>query len=147
MFANSALEWTMIRKLTLITIVALSCGVNAQAQSPATPAPSPSPSGTVMQSDEQLLLANLRQQPVYSADNVGLGEIDDFLVERNGTVKSVIIDIGRGGAPKRVAIPMAALDFQKPRTAAPEPRSLKIIVKMSREELFSAPLFTADDGK
>jgi hypothetical protein len=143
---QTRMELAMIRILGMTAgmVVTFATATFAQTAPPTSIAPG---SSEIVQTQDHLLFTNLRQQPVYAPDNAGLGEIDDLLMERNGVVNFVIVNIGRGGAPKRVAIPMSALDFQKPTTAGAEPRSMKIFLKMSRDELAKAPMFNAYDGK
>jgi sporulation protein YlmC with PRC-barrel domain len=135
----------MPRTSTAAVLFLAASGFCAQAQT--APANQGSTAEMTRQTADQFLSANLKDQPVYSPDGAGLGEIDDVLIERNGQVKAVIVDLGRGAAKKLVALPFGALDIQKPPTVGSEPRSVKIFIKMGRTELERAPAFHVYDGK
>ena len=145
----------MFRKRVLKPVLALamvaSCSLGALAQQPPRDPTDQQPRAAqraeVAQSEGEHLFSSLRQQPVYSADNTntGMGEIYDLLIEPGGSIKAVIVDVGRGTSKTRLAIPLAQFDIQRLRAAGAEPRSVKVILKTSPEQLASLPVFVPRD--
>ncbi len=103
----------------------------------------------VRQGPDQFLGASIVQQPVYMTDGRGIGEIDDLLIDRSGRIAAVVIDVGGflGTTGRRIAVPMEALEFQKPTTAGAEPTSLKVVFRTDRAALEKAPAFESAVGR
>ena len=103
----------------------------------------------VRQGPDQFLGVSIVQQPVYMTDGRGIGEIDDLLIDRNGRIAAVVIDVGGflGQTGRRVAVPMEALDFQKPTTPGAEPTSLKVVFRTDKAALEQAPPFESAVGR
>jgi sporulation protein YlmC with PRC-barrel domain len=93
------------------------------------------------QGENEMLLNNLRQQPVYYGENIAVGEIEDVLIDPSGQVKAVLIDVSRGGASRLVAIPYSSLEIRKGPAGGPTTRTVQVFVKGGREEVEKAPLF------
>ena len=101
------------------------------------------------QGPDQFLGVSIVQQPVYMTDGRGIGEIDDLLIDRSGRIAAVVIDVGGflGTTGRRIAVPMEALEFQKPTTPGAEPTSLKVVVRTDRAALEKAPAFESAVGR
>ncbi len=71
----------------------------------------------------QWLGENLEEKEVYTPDGQGIGEIDDLLIDQSGRVVAVVIEVGGflGIREKRIAVPMTALEFQKPAATTDNP--------------------------
>jgi PRC-barrel domain len=145
------MEAEMFRKLVLASAMATSFGLNAYAQQPSRDPTDQQPRAgqraEVVQSQGEHLFTSLRQQPVYSAENTntGIGEIYDLLIEPSGSVKAVIVDVGRGTSRTRLAIPISQFDIQPQRATGAENRSVRVILKTSPEQLASLPVFVPFD--
>lgn len=103
----------------------------------------------VRQGPDQFLGVSIVQQPVYMPDGRGIGEIDDLLIDRGGRIAAVVIDVGGflGVTGRRIAVPMDALEFQKPTTPGVEPTSLKVVFRTDRVALEKAPAFESAVGR
>lgn len=97
----------------------------------------------------QIMGQSLVQQPVYLPDGRGIGEIDDILIDQSGQVAAVIISVGGfvGTTGKRIAVPMTALNLQRPNTPGTEPTSLKVTFAISKDQLERAPNFEGPAGR
>ncbi len=103
----------------------------------------------VRQGPDQFLGVSIVQQPVYMTDGRGIGEIDDLLIDRSGRIAAVVIDVGGflGVTGRRIAVPMGALEFQKPTTPGAEPTSLKVVFRTDKAALEKAPAFESAVGR
>jgi sporulation protein YlmC with PRC-barrel domain len=136
----------MLRQLA--TSVFLSSLIAASAMAQAVPGSgNPARPGEFMQTDDQVLLKNLRQKPVYASDRAGLGEVEDVVVDQTGAVKAVLIDVGRGSTQRLVAVPMNALELRKTPGTQNEPGTFEVFLRISREEFDRAPLFRTPERK
>jgi sporulation protein YlmC with PRC-barrel domain len=131
-----------------LTTIVLSSLIAGSALAQPAPGPGqPARSNEFVQTDDQVLVKNLRQKPVYASDRAGLGEIEDVVVNQMGAVKAVLIDIGRGSTQRLVAVPMSALELRKLPGAQSESGSFEVFLKMSREEFDRAPIFRTPERK
>lgn len=97
------------------------------------------------QTPNQLLGSKLIGASVVGSEDASIGEINDLLIARNGTVEGVVIGVGGflGLGEKNVAVPMTALQVTPDGNAANTP---KIMVQASKAQLQDAPEFKhADD--
>ncbi len=126
------------------------------AQTAPAPAPAPAPEAIqgvstfiTRQEPGQWLGENLEEKEVYTPDGQGLGEIDDVLIDQSGRVVAVIIEVGGflGIREKRIAVPMGALEFQKPAATTDNPDNTRIILRLGKAELESAPAFRSLDAR
>lgn len=67
----------------------------------------------VAQQQNQMVSSNLMDADVVGPDNESIGEVEDLLLDREGRVAGVIVEVGGflGIGEKNVAIPSDALDF------------------------------------
>jgi len=93
----------------------------------------------------QWLGENFEDKAVYTPDGQGIGEIDDVLIDQSGRVVAVVIEVGGflGIREKRIAVPMGALEFQRPAATTNDLDNTRIILRLGRAELESAPVFRA----
>jgi sporulation protein YlmC with PRC-barrel domain len=95
--------------------------------------------GAAFQTATQDLRAEeLMGQSVYSSDDKSLGEIDDLVLNKDGAIQAVVIDVGGflGIGEKPVAVQFDALNVQKN-----EGGDLRLMVNASQQQLESAPSY------
>ncbi|MDQ0302372.1 PRC-barrel domain-containing protein [Ancylobacter polymorphus] len=104
------------------------------ASATATPA---TPKFVSAQSAGQWLGSDLMGTEVVTANDEKLGSISDVIVEREGEIIAVVIDVGGflGIGAKPVAVSFDSL------TATPTDDGEKVVVSMTKEELNAAPEF------
>lgn len=104
------------------------------ASATATPA---TPKFVSVQSSGQWLGSDLTGTEVVTANDEKLGSISDVIVERDGSIVAVVIDVGGflGIGAKPVAVSFDSL------TATPTDKGEKVVVSLSKEELNTAPEF------
>ncbi|WP_371348762.1 PRC-barrel domain-containing protein [Ancylobacter sp. IITR112] len=104
------------------------------ASAAATPA---APKFISAQSAGQWLGSDLMGTEVVTANDEKLGSISDVIVEREGEIIAVVIDVGGflGIGAKPVAVSFESL------TATPTDDGEKVVVSLTKEELNSAPEF------
>lgn len=102
----------------------------------ATAAPA-TPKFVSAQSAGQWLGSDLMGTEVVTANDEKLGSISDVIVEREGEIIAVVIDVGGflGIGAKPVAVSFDSL------TATPTDNGEKVVVAMTKEELNAAPEF------
>jgi sporulation protein YlmC with PRC-barrel domain len=102
----------------------------------ATAAPA-TPKFVSAQSAGQWLGSDLMGTEVVTANDEKLGSISDVIVEREGEIIAVVIDVGGflGIGAKPVAVSFDSL------TATPTDDGEKVVVSMTKEELNAAPEF------
>ncbi|WP_018389085.1 PRC-barrel domain-containing protein [Ancylobacter sp. FA202] len=100
----------------------------------ATPA---TPKFVSAQSSGQWLGSDLTGTEVVTSSDEKLGSISDVLVERDGSIVAVVIDVGGflGLGAKPVAVSFDSL------TATPTDDGEKVVVTLTKEELNAAPEF------
>ncbi len=135
----------MIRALPYSLLIAIAAATAAAQHSPAVDqrgivAPQ---SNEIEAQPGDVLLSNLRQQPVYESQNKAVGEIDDILIDERGQVRAVLVDIGRGATPRLVAVPIASLEIRKGPTAGPATRTVQVFLRGGVAEIEKAPAFRA----
>jgi hypothetical protein len=117
----------------------------AQQQSAQQPA---TPQFLQQQSSNEWRSSNLVGASVTGVGNQSIGEIEDVLIENNGTVKAVVVGVGGflGMGGKHVAMPFSALTIQRD---ADGKDIDKISVSFTKEQLQQAPAFKylADTNK
>ena len=93
----------------------------------------------VMQSENTILASNLTGQTVYSPDDEEIGDINDLIINLDGTVEGVVIGVGGflGMGEKAVAIEMSSLELSPPDDAG----DIRLMLSTTREELEAAPEF------
>ncbi len=108
------------------------------ASATATPA---APKFVSAQSAGQWLGSDLTGTDVVTASDEKLGSISDVIVERDGSIIAVVIDVGGflGIGAKPVAVSFDSL------TATPTDNGEKVVVSLTKEELNAAPEFKSLD--
>jgi len=98
------------------------------------------------QSDQQLLGSKLIGASVTGNDNASIGDVNDVLVGRSGTIEGVVIGVGGflGMGEKNVAVPFQALQVATDGNAANTP---KITLQVSKNDLKNAPEFKRADDR
>ena len=136
--------------LALATASTLSLSV-ALAQSPtgAPPAPSAAPAASsemgsaantiTAQKPDEWLATKLRGTSVLGSDGVKIGSVDDILLDRNGSIKALVIGVGGflGIGAKDVAIPFK--QFQV--VPGTEGKSDVLTLSMTKDQLADAQDF------
>jgi hypothetical protein len=92
------------------------------------------------QSESEWRGSNLMGESVVGTDNETIGDIEDVLIDRNGTVRAVVVGVGGflGMGEKSVAIPFNALTINRNSDGDDIER---ITVSLSKEQLKQAPEF------
>ncbi|WP_340109896.1 PRC-barrel domain-containing protein [Pikeienuella sp. HZG-20] len=81
----------------------------------------------------------LRSAAAYSADDQNVGEIDDLIVNNDGRIKDVIVDVGGflGMGEKAVLLPFDDVKVMQMEGGD----DLRVIVSKTREELDAMPIY------
>lgn len=92
--------------------------------------------GFVTASADQIQASELMGKAVYGADNESIGEISDLVLEKEGTTRVALIDIGGflGVGEKTVGIPFDQLQISKA-----EDGSEQVKVALSKQQLEQLP--------
>jgi hypothetical protein len=90
------------------------------------------------QADEEMLASSLIGSSVYNSADENLGDINDILFNKDGSVKAVVIGVGGflGIGEKNVAIAFSTLE-----QATDADGNVKFVLAASKEELDAAPAF------
>lgn len=142
--------------LAVATATLLSTAAIAQ-QTPATTAPrpapnAPAPNAQVMpptgvmpgstafinqQRADQFLASDLIGMKVYGATSENLGEINDLLLDRNGSVMAAVIGVGGflGVGEKNVAVPFQMVEITR------NSGGDRLVLRKSKDDLKAAPTF------
>lgn len=168
-------------KATTLSLIALAAASSAAAQTPApgaSPPPQAQPSASAPADSKaggqfitraqagQWRASKLVGIDIYGPDNAKLGDVDELLMDQNGTVVALVIGIGGflGMGVKEVALPMKAVRWEMtPRTtssgsspgrdakpsgsttaaAPPAERDYPAygVIQMTKEQLQNAPTF------
>ncbi|WOI55308.1 PRC-barrel domain-containing protein [Palleronia sp. LCG004] len=95
--------------------------------------------GQIVMQDEDSILANdLIGSPVYSQDGDSIGEINDMIVQLDGTVQGIVIGVGGflGIGEKSVALEMDSLSTQ-----TDENGNIQLVTSATQEDLEAAEAF------
>jgi sporulation protein YlmC with PRC-barrel domain len=158
----------MLKTLLTTSALAALIATGAVAQTPATPAPAPEtmapaapstpttlPTDTVSSNsmlgmgytivDSDNLASNVLGMPVYTSaanDAERLGEINDFVVNVDGSIGAVIIGVGGflGIGEKNVAVSYGELEW-----VVAQDNTDRLVLATTREALEAAPDFVAED--
>ncbi len=146
----------MSRAARILLAAGLSMLAAPSASAQTAPAPAPAPEAIqgvstfiTRQEPGQWLGENLEEKEVYTPDGQGIGEIDDLLIDQSGRVVAVVIEVGGflGIREKRIAVPMTALEFQKPAATTDNPDNTRVILRLGKAELERAPAFRRLDSR
>ncbi len=134
-------------KKTLTTGAFLICATAAFAQTPSTMAPANTSSTmtsavalTSLPADS-VTVTNYYKQSVYDRNDNKIGQINDVLVNRDGTISALILDVGGflGIGSKDVAVPFKAVAFTTKNN-----NKWYLVMNASKDSLKSAPGFKYD---
>jgi len=91
------------------------------------------------QSSSQWMASNLIGASVYGPDDKSIGEINDIVLDPNGTAEGAVIGVGGflGIGEKSVAIPFKELKVTKKDNGKVD----KVMLSMTKDELKNAPSF------
>ncbi|MEE4235865.1 MAG: PRC-barrel domain-containing protein, partial [Anderseniella sp.] len=92
----------------------------------------------VLQSENTILSHELLGAPVYTANDEQVGDINDMIINLDGTVDGVVIGVGGflGIGEKEVAVKMDAISVTPLQDG-----SVQLLLSTTREELEAAPAF------
>lgn len=95
----------------------------------------------ILQSENSILAKDLLGASVYTSADETVGDINDMIINLDGTVEGVVIGVGGflGIGEKEVAIEMSSLtlDNVDPANAG----AVRLVLNATREELEAAPAF------
>ncbi|MEZ5778183.1 MAG: PRC-barrel domain-containing protein [Paracoccaceae bacterium] len=93
----------------------------------------------VLQSEDTILADNLIGSRVYSDTGETVGDINDLIINLDGSVEGVVIGVGGflGLGEKDVAVKMASLSLN----TDPEYGNIRLMLSATREDLEAAPAF------
>lgn len=91
------------------------------------------------QSADQMLASDLIGMTVRGAGDENLGEINDLVVDRSGTVMGALIGVGGflGMGEKDVAVPFQAVEVSRDADGKE-----RLVLRKTKDELKAAPTFT-----
>lgn len=91
------------------------------------------------QSADQMLASDLIGMTVRGAGDENLGEINDLVVDRSGTVTGALIGVGGflGMGEKDVAVPFQAVEVSRDADGKE-----RLVLRKTKDELKAAPSFT-----
>lgn len=120
-------------------------GMAPQAETTEAEAPAKPVEGQiVMQSENTILAKDLIGRRVYSGADETVGDINDLIVNLDGSVEGVVIGVGGflGMGEKKVAVEMSAITV----SAEPQTGNIRLVLSSTREDLEAAPEFrTAEE--
>lgn len=92
----------------------------------------------VMQSEDTILAEDLIGSSVYSQDGEDIGQIDDLIVDLDGSVEGVVIGVGGflGIGKKLVAVEMGSVSTQ-----TDELNNVRLVTSATRADLDAAEAF------
>jgi len=118
------------------------CPTQPQAQQPATPdataTDSAAAQSVTIDASKAMLATSVIGSSVFTAADENIGDINDLIVDNNGTVQAAVVGVGGflGMGEKDVAVPLNKLNMTRDETNA-----IKLTIAASREELENAPAF------
>ena len=91
------------------------------------------------QTPDQWLATKFKGTQVVGTDDSKIGNVEDILFDRTGSVKAVVVGVGGflGIGSKQVAFPLPALQVIAGKDGAPD----QLRLSMTKEQLASAPEF------
>jgi sporulation protein YlmC with PRC-barrel domain len=133
---------------------------SASSASQASPAPNAKEFMTQL-SPGTMLLSDFMDQDVIGPDNDDIGDVEDVVLDHNGQVAAVVIEVEEGLGDRTVALPMSALRMsadaettgaiQGSNQAAGSSNAnmadddMRLMLNMPLDQLKSAPEFDEDD--
>jgi sporulation protein YlmC with PRC-barrel domain len=134
----------------------------AAGQTAGSSAAAPASSGFLTRlSPDTMLVSDLMDQDVIGADNKDIGEIEDVVLDRNGRVVALVVEVDEGIGDRTIALPMSAFQVNTAdaattgsvqgsgqnagTSAARSSDDMRIMLNMPVDQLKSAPEFDEDD--
>lgn len=113
-------------------------GVAPDATNEAQEQPEPVEGQIVMQSEDTILASNLMGSNIYSMEGESIGDVDDMIVNLDGTVDGIVIGVGGflGIGKKSVAIEMSSLSVDQDENGNP-----RLETSATRTDLEAAETF------
>lgn len=113
-----------------------------QTTPPTSPAISASVAKHVM--PNQVRMTQMNGATVYDADNANLGDIKDLVLEADGRVAAVVLNVGAtlGVGGRYVAVPMKDIKITKDNNDKP-----RFAINMTKDQLKSAQAFDLNEPK
>jgi sporulation protein YlmC with PRC-barrel domain len=149
---------------TLITAGLLGSALLASAAMAQT-SPAPQPSAPASGSSEfitrlspgSMLVSDLMDQDILGADNKDIGDVEDVVLDRNGRVVALVVEIDEGLGDRTVALPLSAFQMNAADasttgsvqtgtpSAARNDDDMRIVLTTPVDQLKSAPEFDDDN--
>ncbi len=124
--------------------------VTTTANEPATHATATRVGGMTTMMPDQIRVTDMDGATVYDTHNQSIGDVKDILLDRDGRVAAVILDVGSflGMGGKLVAVPMSDIkvSFEKNNTNSSTNKP-RFTVNMTKEQLKSAQAFEFNPSK
>ncbi|MCG7391400.1 PRC-barrel domain-containing protein [Microvirga sp. ACRRW] len=129
----------------------------AMAQSTPTTGTQPAPAANFMTQlpAGSMLLSDFMDLDVHGADNNDIGDVEDVILDRNGQVAGVVIEVEEGIGDHTVALPMTAFQMmpdtqttgsvQGQNTNANRVDEMRLMLNMPVDQLKAAPEFDDND--
>jgi sporulation protein YlmC with PRC-barrel domain len=133
----------------------------AMAQTSPAPAPQPgtpaAPNFMTRLEPGQMLASRIMEEDVVAADNNDIGDVEDVVLDRNGRVMALIVEIEEGLGDRTVALPLSAFQMNTAdatttgsvqtgtASAARDDDDMRIVVTVPVDQLKSAPEFDDDN--
>jgi sporulation protein YlmC with PRC-barrel domain len=133
----------------------------AMAQTSPAPQPSAPASGSsefiTRLSPGSMLVSDLMDQNILGADNKDIGDVEDVVLDRNGRVVALVVEIDEGLGDRTVALPLSAFQMNSAdasttgsvQTGTPSAGrnddDMRIVLTTPVDQLKSAPEFDDDN--
>ncbi len=99
-----------------------------------------------------MLLSDLMDLDVIGPDNNDIGDVEDVILDRNGQVASVVIEVEEGVGNRTVALPMNVFQIApdasttgSTTSGASKTNTMQLMLNMPVDQLKAAPEFDEDD--
>lgn len=114
------------------------CPMQPQTQQPTTTPDSSAAPGMTIDASNAMLATSVIGSSVFTAADENIGDINDLIVDNNGTVQAAIVGVGGflGMGEKDVAVPLNKINVTRD-----DNNAIKLTITASRAELENAPAF------
>ncbi len=109
----------------------------------------------------QMLASKIMDEDVVGPDNKDIGDIEDLVLDRNGRIVAIVVEVDEGLGDRTIALPLSAIQMNAPdaattgsvqgsgqsagSTSARSSDDMRIVVNTPIDQLKSAPEFEEDD--
>jgi sporulation protein YlmC with PRC-barrel domain len=141
---------TLAAMLALSTPMAFAQTTNPGAPTPAMHETATRAGGITTMRPDQIRATEMDGSTVYDTQNQNIGDVKDMILDKDGRVAAVVLDVGSflGMGGKMVAVPMTDIkvSFEKnnSNSGSNKPR---FTIKMTKEQLKSAQAFEFNQNK